>query len=181
MRSLQFVSSNSYRVLNVQSLWSQVNAYTVYASRKLAELGRAIGKQAEAAQLEARANRTAAAMRARLIDHNTGLFVDGLGRQSGGPPGAAPRPNAANHSAWHAQTVTLWLGVAPTSSHTQMLRFLAKRGMVGSVYGAFAMLLGLYEIGMSASVASFQAAVLTEIYLCNVGSCQEILRRHGRG
>eukprot|EP01049_Picozoa_sp_SAG25_P007139 SAG25_NODE_567_length_6885_cov_9.281757_5_plen_56_part_00 len=31
------------------------------------------------------------------------------------------------------------------------------------------------------SVASLLAAVLTEIYLCNVCSCQEILRRHGRG
>eukprot|EP01047_Picozoa_sp_COSAG01_P051714 COSAG01_NODE_5365_length_4308_cov_1.852697_4_plen_77_part_00 len=27
----------------------------------------------------------------------------------------------------------------------------------------------------------FQAAVLAEIYLCNVCSCQEILRRNGRG
>jgi WD40 repeat protein len=33
----------------------------------------------------------------------------------------------------------------------------------------------------AASVASFEAAVLAEIYLCNVCSCQEILRRHGRG
>jgi hypothetical protein len=33
----------------------------------------------------------------------------------------------------------------------------------------------------AASVASFVAAVLTEIYLCNVCSCQEILRRNGRG
>jgi hypothetical protein len=33
----------------------------------------------------------------------------------------------------------------------------------------------------AASVASFLAAVVTEIYLCNVCSCQEILRRNGRG
>jgi hypothetical protein len=33
----------------------------------------------------------------------------------------------------------------------------------------------------AASVASFLAAVLAEIYLCNVCSCQEILRRNGRG
>eukprot|EP01047_Picozoa_sp_COSAG01_P013632 COSAG01_NODE_646_length_14556_cov_9.736806_15_plen_91_part_00 len=33
----------------------------------------------------------------------------------------------------------------------------------------------------AASVASSQAAVLAEIYLCNVCSCQEILRRNGRG
>jgi hypothetical protein len=36
------------------------------------------------------------------------------------------------------------------------------------------------DIG-AASVASFLAAVLTAIYLCNVCSCQEILRRNGRG
>ena len=33
----------------------------------------------------------------------------------------------------------------------------------------------------AASVASFLAAVLTEIYLCNVCSCQGILRRYERG
>jgi hypothetical protein len=33
----------------------------------------------------------------------------------------------------------------------------------------------------AASVASFLAAVLTEIYLCNVCAYQEILRRNGRG
>jgi hypothetical protein len=33
----------------------------------------------------------------------------------------------------------------------------------------------------AASVASFEAAVLTEIYLCNVCSCQEVLRRNGHG
>jgi hypothetical protein len=35
--------------------------------------------------------------------------------------------------------------------------------------------------GGAASVASFEAAVLTEIYLCNVCSCQETLRRNGPG
>eukprot|EP01047_Picozoa_sp_COSAG01_P029631 COSAG01_NODE_2037_length_8579_cov_119.860849_10_plen_185_part_00 len=33
----------------------------------------------------------------------------------------------------------------------------------------------------AASVASFLAAVLAKIFLCNVCSCQEILRRNGRG
>eukprot|EP01047_Picozoa_sp_COSAG01_P058649 COSAG01_NODE_6937_length_3431_cov_20.894358_1_plen_59_part_00 len=33
----------------------------------------------------------------------------------------------------------------------------------------------------AASVASFLVAVFTEIYLCDVCSCQEILRRNGRG
>jgi hypothetical protein len=33
----------------------------------------------------------------------------------------------------------------------------------------------------AASVASFWPAVVTEIHLCTVCSCQEILRRSGRG
>jgi hypothetical protein len=33
----------------------------------------------------------------------------------------------------------------------------------------------------AAAVASFLAAILTEIYLCNVCPCQEILRRNGHG
>jgi hypothetical protein len=40
---------------------------------------------------------------------------------------------------------------------------------------------GLRDGGGAASVASFLTAVFTEIYLCNVCSCQEILRRNGRG
>eukprot|EP01047_Picozoa_sp_COSAG01_P071277 COSAG01_NODE_11021_length_2025_cov_19.414313_4_plen_149_part_00 len=36
-------------------------------------------------------------------------------------------------------------------------------------------------MGGVAAAASFLAAVLTEIYLCNVCSCQQILRRNGRG
>jgi hypothetical protein len=32
-----------------------------------------------------------------------------------------------------------------------------------------------------ASAASFLTAVFTEIYLCHACSCQEILRRNGRG
>jgi hypothetical protein len=35
--------------------------------------------------------------------------------------------------------------------------------------------------GVGRPFASFCAAVLAEIYLCNVCSCQETLRRNGRG
>jgi tetratricopeptide (TPR) repeat protein len=38
----------------------------------------------------------------------------------------------------------------------------------------------LYTMQGAASVASLLAAILAEIYLCNVCSCQEILRRNGR-
>jgi hypothetical protein len=41
----------------------------------------------------------------------------------------------------------------------------------------------LYRVSAAgaAAVASVEAAVVTEIYLCDVCSCQEILRRNGRG
>jgi hypothetical protein len=35
--------------------------------------------------------------------------------------------------------------------------------------------------GGAAAVASFLAAVLTGVYRCSVCSCQEVLRRNGRG
>ena len=50
---------------------TEVNAFMVYSSRKLAAIGRKIGKLAEAEQLEKQANATADAMRAQLIDANT--------------------------------------------------------------------------------------------------------------
>jgi hypothetical protein len=51
---------------------------------------------------------------------------------------------------------------------------------VDSTYPAAHIVKVLGALG-AASVASFLAAVLTEIYLCNVCSCQEVLRRNGRG
>jgi alpha-L-rhamnosidase len=109
----------------------------VYSSRKLAQLGRAIGTTktvADAERLEAQANITAQAMRNLLVDSETGLFHDGL---DGG---------AENHSAWHSQTSTLWLGVAQSATKPRMLEFLARKRMVGSVYAAYSYLLGLYEV-----------------------------------
>ena len=73
-------------------------------------------------------------MRKLLIDPSTGLFHDGL---QGG---------AEKHSAWHSQTSTLWLGIAPPESKARMLEFLAQKRMVGSVYAAYSYLMGLYEV-----------------------------------
>jgi hypothetical protein len=56
------------------------------------------------------------------------------------------------------------------------------RGVAGGSVSAPLKLLAAQLITAgAAAVASFQAAVLAEIYLCNVCSCQEMLRRNGRG
>jgi hypothetical protein len=55
-------------------------------------------------------------------------------------------------------------------------------GVVASPTGATAKQSHVVGPGAgAASVASFVASVLTEMYLCNVCSCQRILRRNGRG
>jgi hypothetical protein len=53
-----------------------------------------------------------------------------------------------------------------------LLAFKTEAGVVGLAWGI--------TVG-AAAVASFVAAVLTEMYLCGVCSCQEILRGSGRG
>ena len=70
-----------------------------------------------------------------LWDSSTGLYVDGVGSKA-----------AAEHSAWHAQANTLWAGIADQPKHSSMLKFLQSKRMAGSVYGAYAFLLGLYHI-----------------------------------
>jgi hypothetical protein len=61
--------------------------------------------------------------------------------------------------------------------------------VVDAAGAVFADIFGSWDRGLEltlreqvrGAVASFEAAVLTEIYLCNVCSWQEILRRNGRG
>ena len=115
-----------------------VNAFSVGSSRALAQVGAVMGSTyAEDTQaLQSQANETEAAMRGRLIDGNTGLFFDGMGTDG--------HTDAHNHSAWHAQTNTLWFNIAPERSASAMRDFLRAKGMVGSVYGAYAMLMACF-------------------------------------
>lgn len=101
-----------------------INAFLVGSLKAMAEMGHAIGKESDAFKFEAQANATVLSMRKLLLDNVSGLMVDGL-------------DGAETHSAWHAQTNSLWHGVTPASSHNQMLEFLKKKRVVGSVYAVF--------------------------------------------
>ena len=117
-----------------------INAFMVGSARRLATLGNVLGganyrKDADALDLQA--NITAAAMQKLLFDQTTQLFVDGFSME-----GRTSSP--LTHSAWHAQTNSLWFNLVPDAEQSKMVAFLKGKGMVGSVYGAFAVLMGAY-------------------------------------
>jgi hypothetical protein len=56
-----------------------------------------------------------------------------------------------------------------------------ERAALGTKVKRLELLARAHRASGAAAVASFLAAVLTEIYLCGICSCQEILRRSGRG
>jgi hypothetical protein len=68
-------------------------------------------------------------MKTLLFNKQTQTFFDGEKR---------------NHSAWHAQTIPLWVGDIANDTKS-MFNVLKSKGMVGSVYGAFSFLMGLYN------------------------------------
>jgi WD40 repeat protein len=84
-----------------------------------------------------------------------------------------------------------WLltGHADTTVHRWELEYIASAEAAGAEAGhdadaeqlAQEPLLAVAFSAGAVAVASFLAGVLAEIYLCGVSSCQEILRRNGRG
>jgi alpha-L-rhamnosidase len=111
-----------------------VNAYAAGALRALSVLAEATGRHDEATRLEDVAAALGDAITSQLFDTSTGLFVDGQGGKAG------------SHSAWHAQAFPLFFGLSDTSDG-RLFDFLQTKRMTGSVYAAFAFLLGLYRIG----------------------------------
>jgi hypothetical protein len=116
-----------------------INAFTAGTLHALSVLSNATGRTEQAASLAAQAEAVKVGMNAAFWNSSSGLYSDGTGSAA-----------ASTHSAWHAQTNTLWAGaevglVAP-SKHPSMLAFLKQKRMSGSVYGAYAFLLALYEM-----------------------------------
>ncbi|CAK0810812.1 unnamed protein product [Prorocentrum cordatum] len=124
------VKRDGYQMTEVNTV---INAFAVGALRALAVLANATGKLDEAVTLQHRASALSDAMADKLFDNSTGLFVDGQGS------------GADHHSAWHAQVFPLFFGAGLAEQNERLLAFLKSKRMAGSVYGAFAFLLGLYR------------------------------------
>eukprot|EP01047_Picozoa_sp_COSAG01_P034007 COSAG01_NODE_2533_length_7491_cov_236.560741_3_plen_199_part_00 len=96
-----------------------------------------------------------------------------VGAEDGSSDSAEARPFARLHPALRAVYV-----LAKVCSPARRTRLISRwgEGMGGGTRCAGGDALGL---AASAAAASFVAAVVTDIYLCDVCSCQEILRRGG--
>ena len=109
-----------------------VNAFHLAATRQMAELARAIGKDDEATEFEARFERTHAEFQKQLFDDKRGIYRDGLG---------------TDHASHHANFFPLAFGLVPRDKQQGVVDFLMGKDMDCSVYAAQYLLEGLFEHG----------------------------------
>lgn len=113
-----------------------VNAFHLAALARIAELARALGRQAEADDYAARAQQTRAAFNQALFMADKGAYRDGLG---------------TDHASSHASLFPLAFGLVPDAHVPAVCEFLAGRGMTCSVYAAQYLLEGLFRNGADAA------------------------------
>lgn len=115
-----------------QEINTVVNAFHLAALAKMADLARAIGNEADAAEYEGRFKRVHALFQDKLFDAGKGAYRDGVG---------------TTHTSSHASLFPLAFGLVPEEHRQDVAAFLAKRGMRCSVYAAQYLLEGLFEAG----------------------------------
>ena len=120
---------DGYQMVPVNTV---VNCFHYRALTEMARIADATGHAADAADYRARAQKTAAAINARLFDPTTGLYLDGEG---------------STHSALHASLFPLAFGLVPPARVPAVVAFLKSRGMACSVYGAQYLMDALYAAG----------------------------------
>jgi len=109
-----------------------VNAFYLRAIALMAEMARALGKDAEAATFETRFSTGGAVFQRALFNPASGLYRDGEG---------------AEHSSFHANLFPLAFGLVPARYRAGVVAFLEGKGMACSVYPVQYLLEGLFENG----------------------------------
>lgn len=107
-----------------------VNAFHLRSLTLMAELAKALGKDAEAADYLARERITRAAFQEKLFDATRGVYRDGEG---------------TDHAAQHANLFPLAFGLVPAEHRARVTAWVGQRGMAGSVYAAQYLLEGLFQ------------------------------------
>ena len=113
-----------------------VNAFHLRALTLMAEMAKALRKDAEAEDYTARERKTRAVFQEKLFDAARGLYRDGDGTE---------------HTSLHANLFPLAFGLVPEAHRTRVATWLANRGMKCSVYAAQYLLEGLFENGQGAA------------------------------
>jgi len=106
-----------------------VNAFHYRALVLMASIARVLGEDSDAEEFAARATLVKRSFNTKLIDLQTGLYLDGEG---------------VAHSSLHANMFPLALGLVPDERKKTVARFIRSRGMACSVYGAQYLLESLY-------------------------------------
>jgi hypothetical protein len=109
-----------------------VNAFHLAAIQRMADLARAIGKDKEAKEFDARFKKTHAEFQKQLFDSKRGVYRDGAG---------------TDHASHHANFFPLAFGLVPEDKQAGVIKFLRGKGMDCSVYAAQYLLEGLFNHG----------------------------------
>ena len=109
-----------------------VNAFYYHGLREMEILARALDKESDAKEFEAKARQVYESFNHVFFDAATGLYTDGEG---------------SSHSSLHANMFALDFGLVPAGRQSKVADFIASRGMACSVYGAQYLLEALYKFG----------------------------------
>lgn len=109
-----------------------VNAFHYRALVLMGCIAKDLNKSGDAAFFQERAQRVKQSFNDKLIDKESGIYVDGEG---------------STHSALHANMLPLAFGMVPQEYKTAVVSFVKSRGMACSVYGAQYLLEALYRAG----------------------------------
>jgi hypothetical protein len=107
-----------------------VNAFYLRSLTLMADLARALGKNADAASYLARERKAQKVFQKKLFDAKHGIYRDGDG---------------TDHTSQHANLFPLAFGLVPAEHRASVTKFVAGRKMDCSVYAAQYLLEGLFE------------------------------------
>ncbi len=109
-----------------------VNAFHIEALEQMAEMARAVGKDADAEAFEARAQLAKRSFREKLFDAEAGIYRDGI---------------ATDHSSIHANFFPLAFGLVPESNVAGVIDWLEDKNMHCSPYAAQYFMEALFQNG----------------------------------
>lgn len=112
-----------------------VNAYAYRALSLMARIAEVTGRDGDASELSAKAERLRKAFNRQFFDMKQKRYVDGEG---------------TTHASLHTNMFALLFGLVPEKYKAPVTRFILSRGMACSVYGAQFLLEALYEGGAAA-------------------------------
>ena len=109
-----------------------VNAFYYHALQRMALLARALKKDGDAREFDAKAGQVYDSFNAKFFDATREIYIDGEG---------------SRHASLHANMFPLAFGLVPANREAKVAGFVQSRGMACSVYGAQYLLEALFQSG----------------------------------